>query len=87
MRDVGRNGQNRVVRLMFHCLSDIETNGGAYDSMILTRKNSSEYVEGEEYYAGDVCITFIYCRLYVRTHSIKLSGQIIPIISYKFHMN
>ena len=71
VRDVGCNGRNRVVRLMFHCLSDIETNEGAYDSMILTRKNSLEYVEGEEYYAGDVCVTFINCRLYVCTHSIK----------------
>ena len=51
--------KNRVVRLMFHCESDVYTSGGTNDSMILTRKNSTEYVEGEEYYAEDVRITFI----------------------------
>ena len=71
VRNVGCDGRNLVVRLMFHCLSHIETSGGTYDSMILMRKNSTEYVEGEEYYAEDVRITFINCRFHGCTPSIK----------------
>ena len=63
--------KNRVVRLMFHCESAVYTSGGTNDSMILTRKNSTEYVEGKEYCAGDVCIMFINYRFHCCTPSIK----------------
>ena len=71
----------------FAACPDVDTSEGVYDLTILTCKNSTEYIEVEGYCRKDVLIMFINCRLHGCTPSIKLSGQIVPIISYKFHLN